>query len=425
MKPKIFKSIPDSWRAEKISKLIEEGYITGHLDGNHGNLYPKNSEFVGEGTSYISANSLIDGRVNFKLAKYLTKERADRFKKGVALNGDVLFAHNATVGPTAILKTDEEKVILSTSLTYYRCDDSMLYNEYLKSYFESPFFKFQYERVMGQSTRNQVPILTQRDFFVIVPPIIEQKAINKYFEKWDESIEKLRKLIRAKRELKKGFAAQLLTRKKRLDGFSDEWKEFQIKECILLLKSGLSRALESSDVGIPVVRANNVGEKYSKDNDLKYWYINDPQGANTSNFILDNDDLLINFINSEAGMGKTCLFKNSLGRDYIYTTNILRMKTNDNLLPEYFYQYSKLPKYNNEIKKITKPAVNQASFTTVDFKKIKLYLPSYKEQIEIVKLLKAMDDELITLCDKMKSVKKQKKGLMQQLLTGKKRVNIK
>ena len=88
-----------------------------HLDGNHGSDYPRNEEFVECGVPYISANCIVHNDVNVKLAKHLTEERASKLRKGIAQNGDVLFAHNATVGPVAILYTDDEKVILGTSLT--------------------------------------------------------------------------------------------------------------------------------------------------------------------------------------------------------------------------------------------------------------------------------------------------------------------
>jgi type I restriction enzyme S subunit len=66
-------------------------------------------------------------------------------------------------------------VILGTSLTYYRCDHEHILPEYLAHYMRSFAFKSQYSQVMRQSTRNQVPITKQREFFHIIPPIEDQK----------------------------------------------------------------------------------------------------------------------------------------------------------------------------------------------------------------------------------------------------------
>lgn len=167
-----------NWDNVTLETLLERGWIESHLDGNHGGDYPRKEEFVQEGVPYISANCLDDDdRIDMSRAKYLSPARAALLRKGIAKNNDVLFAHNATVGPVAILQTDEEKVILGTSLTYYRCNTKHILPVYLAHYMRSFGFKKQYLQVMCQSTRNQVPITKQREFFHVIPPLEEQKRI--------------------------------------------------------------------------------------------------------------------------------------------------------------------------------------------------------------------------------------------------------
>jgi len=165
---------PMGWEIKSLQSLISNGSIMYHLDGNHGELYPKSSEFVSEGVPYIGANCINDGVVEYTNAKYLSEERANSFRKGIAINDDVLFAHNATVGPVAILKTQLPKVILSTSLTAYRCNESVLSSYYLKAYMTSTAFVRQFEADMGQTTRNQVPITKQREYNFVLPPLYTQ-----------------------------------------------------------------------------------------------------------------------------------------------------------------------------------------------------------------------------------------------------------
>ncbi len=170
--------IKSSWRCLTLEQLIDKNFVLSHLDGNHGSFYPANNEFVQEGVPYISANCIDDDKISFIKAKYLTKQRASVFKKGVAINGDILLAHNATVGPVCILETELPKVILSTTLTYYRVNPEKVYRDYLFHFMKSRLFQSQLERVMNQSTRNQVPITTQRKLFFLIPPLLEQqKAI--------------------------------------------------------------------------------------------------------------------------------------------------------------------------------------------------------------------------------------------------------
>lgn len=203
--------IPKSWEVVKLDKLLENKSITSHLDGNHGGLYPKQSEFVESGTPYLSANMIKGNNIDFSLAKFLTKERASKFRKGVAKDKDVLFAHNATVGPVTLLETNLDYVILSTTLTYYRCDLEKLNNYYLMNYMKSIYFINQYEKFMKQSTRNQIPITQQRQLYFIIPPLEEQKQIADILSTADEKLE----VLRAKKEkykiLKKGLLQKLLS----------------------------------------------------------------------------------------------------------------------------------------------------------------------------------------------------------------------
>lgn len=165
------------WECLTLQKLIDYGIILSHLDGNHGSYYPKSNEFIDKGVPYISANCIEDDVISFKNAKFLSESRSLKIQKGIAKNGDVLLAHNATVGPVCILRTEFEKVILSTTLTYYRVNEEKLDTTYLFYYMKSQLFQSQLKRVMGQSTRNQVPITTQRKLLFIVPPIPIQRKI--------------------------------------------------------------------------------------------------------------------------------------------------------------------------------------------------------------------------------------------------------
>ena len=158
-----------AWEEESIQELIDKKNIISHLDGNHGALYPRAEEFSQEGVPYISANDFITGFVDFRGCKHLPMERALKFKKGVAVDGDILFAHNATVGPVAKLITSLQFVILSTTATYFRCDNKKLISDFFKFALSCPSFIEQYTRVMSQSTRNQVPITAQRKFRIKFP----------------------------------------------------------------------------------------------------------------------------------------------------------------------------------------------------------------------------------------------------------------
>lgn len=208
----VFTQRGEGWERVTLETLLERGWIESHLDGNHGGDYPRKEEFISDGVPYISANCLDDERVDMSRAKYLSPARASLLRKGIAKDRDVLFAHNATVGPVAILHTDEEKVILGTSLTYYRCNQGHIIPEYLAHYMRSFGFKTQYLQVMGQSTRNQVPITKQREFFHVIPPLSEQKVLVEELDGLYENTQRLTSLCQRKlaalAELKKSLLHQ-------------------------------------------------------------------------------------------------------------------------------------------------------------------------------------------------------------------------
>ncbi|MCA9469722.1 MAG: restriction endonuclease subunit S [Nitrospira sp.] len=211
----VFTNHGEGWDRMPLATLLECGWIESHLDGNHGGDYPRKHEFISKGVPYISANCLDDERIDMTKAKYLSPDRAALLRKGIAKDGDVLFAHNATVGPVAILRTNEEKVILGTSLTYYRCNRRHILPEYLAHYMRSFGFKSQYLQVMRQSTRNQVPITKQREFFHIIPSIEEQEVIvgqlDGLFENGKQLVSIYQQKLAALDELKKSLLHQVFT----------------------------------------------------------------------------------------------------------------------------------------------------------------------------------------------------------------------
>lgn len=194
-----------------------------------------------------------------------------------------------------------------------------------------------------------------------------------------------------------------------------EWEEKRLGEIVILMQSGISRRLSEKDIGVPVIRSNNLIDEKIDKTDIKYWYEIDNKGANLENYFLKKGDLLINFINSLAQIGKSAVYNDELKRKCIFTTNIMRLNFNDNIDTKYIFRYFQLNKYKNYIKSIAKPAVNQASFTTVDFKKFKIDIPVLKEQKKIANFFYLIDEKLNKEKEKLDLLKECKKGLLQQM----------
>ena len=113
--------LPDGWELKTVEQLIKDEIIEKPLDGNHGGIHPKSSDYVEEGVPFVMASDLDAGRVNFNACKFITEEQAATLRKGFSKAGDVLISHKATIGRTAIVQDSEHGFIMLTpQVTYYR-----------------------------------------------------------------------------------------------------------------------------------------------------------------------------------------------------------------------------------------------------------------------------------------------------------------
>ena len=174
------------------------------------------------------------------------------------------------------------------------------------------------------------------------------------------------------------------------------WPMKTIADVSLFLKSGLSRKLSDEDIGLPVIRSGNIQNGQFIFDNVKYWYKDDPQGANTKDYVLEDGDVLVNFINSSSQIGKTAIYRDT-GRDCIYTTNIFRMKLADNCNEYYYNWFAMSDYYYRHLQNIIQPAVNQSSFTTVNFLKLPIPLPAKDKQNEFAEFVKQVDKSKVAI----------------------------
>lgn len=187
--------LPTSWSLTTVGRLIESGVIDKPLDGNHGEIHPKGSDFVAEGIPFVMATDINGGKIDLVNCKFITKEQADSLSKGFAIQEDVLLTHKATLGRTAVVGNIKTPYIMLTpQVTYYRViDKNRLHNKFLKYYFDSPVFQ---DTLVNHgdsgSTRAYIGITAQRELPVILPNNInEQNAIAAVLSSLDDKIDLL------------------------------------------------------------------------------------------------------------------------------------------------------------------------------------------------------------------------------------------
>jgi type I restriction enzyme S subunit len=169
--------LPNTWTIKKIKDLVEIGAITDYQDGNHGELYPRTTDFGDNGIKFLTATQVFDNDVRLSEAPLLKNEKASQLRIGFAKPRDVLLTHNATVGRVALIPDNCGEIILGTSVTYYRLNPEFVDPNYCCYTMQGQFWQSQLWAIMEQTTRNQVSITKQAEFYFPLPPIAEQHEI--------------------------------------------------------------------------------------------------------------------------------------------------------------------------------------------------------------------------------------------------------
>lgn len=410
--------IPEHWTVRNINGLLEDGSILGHLDGNHGELYPRSWEFKDNGIPYIGANDFLDGFVSFKDCKYLSIERSKQFRKGVAKDGDVLFAHNATVGPVALLLTSYDYIILSTTVTYFRCNEAKLNNIYLKYDLQSPYFVKQYQSVMAQSTRFQVPITTQRKLLLIVPPLPEQHAIAAALSDLGAMISRLDLLIAKKRDIKQAAMQQLLTGKKRLPGYNGEWVKKKLGDIGEITGAGIDKKSKPGEVPVRLVNFLDVFHKdfiYSKD--LNHW-VTAPVAQAQRCEVKRGDIFFTPSSEMRFDIGISAVAMEDIP-DAGYSYHIDRLRLFEDWDLRFRTYIFKTKYFLDQAETICEGSGKRYVISLTKFREMSIYYPPNKfEQAAIATVLSDMDAEIDALEQKRDKTCDLKQGMMQELLTG-------
>lgn len=232
---------------------------------------------------------------------------------------------------------------------------------------------------------------------ILLPPLAEQEKIAEILSLWDKAIEQTKELIAYKEKQKKGLMQNLLTGKKRLPGFTDDWKTVKLGEICKITTGKLdANAMEENGIYPFFTCAKDV------------YRIN--------TFAFDTEALLISGNGANVGyihyyMGKF----NAYQRTYVLNN----FKEYIIFLKYYLENYLHI-RIDKE-----KKAGNTLYITLDTISNMNLYIPQYQnEQKTIADILCKADEEIELLNKQLDLYMEQKKGLMQNLLTGKVRVKV-
>ena len=244
-------------------------------------------------------------------------------------------------------------------------------------------------------------------FKILVPPLPEQQKIAEVLGTWDKTIEKQTQLIKKLELRKKGLMQQLLTGKKRLPGFSGEWRKVKLGKLFIerneINKAHLPLLSITADRGV-IFQSESDKRDISNDDKSKYKHI------------CPND---IGYNTMRMWQGRCALSSLEGIVSPAYTIITPNKDINPYFMEMLFKQPFTIYCFWTHSQGLVNDTLN-CKFP--DFSQIKVTIPNFEEQNAISQFFKGINHEIELCTQKLNSLLQQKKGLMQVLLTGKKRV---
>ncbi|MFC4636443.1 restriction endonuclease subunit S [Dokdonia ponticola] len=246
-----------------------------------------------------------------------------------------------------------------------------------------------------------------------IPSIPEQQKIASILSSWDNAIETTQTLINKLETRKKGLMQQLLTGKLRLDGFEDKWKKVNIGQIATQFtdKNKADEVIEvlSCTKYDGLVRSlDYFGRKVFGDDLSKYKLVPKGYFAYATNHIEEGSIGYQNLMNRGLVSPMYTVFKTS---EEIDDSFFFRLLKTDRML----YQYQS---------NMSGSIARRGGLRWNVFETLVVNIPSIKEQKEIASLFDKIDLEIAYQEKRLEQLQTQKKGLMQQLLTGQIRTKL-
>lgn len=339
-------------------------------------------------------------------------------------NGDVVISDTAedyTVGKATEVQGVGTKIVLSGLHTIaFRPNAGMFAPNFLGYYFNSTIYRAQlYPLIQGIKVCS-ISKKAISNTKLAVPPMEEQRKIAEILGVWDEAIEKQSRLIEKLELRKRALMQRLLTGRTRLPAFTTPWQKVKLGE---IGKFDKGAGVPKEKIVSEGCKAITYGEIYTKyDYVIKDFasYI-DSDTAQTSKQISSGAILFAGSGETLEDIGKCVAFidndKAYAGGDIIIFNPSIEV---DSLVLSYIL--------NSPVAIAQKRRYGQGHSVVhiyqKDLARIELELPSLPEQKAIAEVLTTADDEITIHRKKLDALRLQKRGLMQQLLTGKTRVKI-
>jgi len=391
--------IPEDWEVKRFESITQDkGLIRGPFGGTL-----KKEIFVESGYKVYEQQNAI-----YKSSElgeyYITEEKFKELERFSVQIDNFIVSCSGTIGRIYRIPENFQKGIINQALLLIKINPKVIKYDFFNYIFESEVIQRKILEVQGGAMKNLVGMSEIRKVKFPIPPLPEQKAIADCLSTWDKGIEKLSALIASKKEQKKGLMQGLFSGKLKVENgeliqakegenFLKDWKKVKFNDLFQRVNSKKHQitSKEYLERGqYPIVdqgKLNIVG--FSNQEDKLY--------QNIPVIVFGDHTREIKLID----------FNFIIGAD---GTQLLKNNGKDNI--SFLYYLLK----NTHI-----PNLGYSRHMRVLITK-KFIIPNLSEQNAIAEVLITADKEIELLEKKLEAFKTQKKGLMQVLLTGTKRL---
>ncbi|WP_187941848.1 restriction endonuclease subunit S [Helicobacter pylori] len=379
------------------------------------------AEIIGGGTPSTQITSFWNGSINWftpteiGITKYVYKSQRTITLLGLKKSsakllpiGTILLTSRASIGDCAILK-----VVATTNQGFQSLIPlEKINNEFL--YYLMLTLKNKLLKLASGSTFLEVSPNKIKNLLIPLPPLNEQIAIANILSGLDRYLCVLDALILKKEGVKKALSFELLSQRKRLKGFNQNWQRVRLgtyKYRRGSFPQPYGNPQWYSDNGMPFVQVYDVGEnfKLTQKTKQKISKIAQPMSV----FVPKNSVI----ITLQGTIGRVALTQYDCYCDrtiLIFDNNTL------NDVNKYFFVLSLFTKFEEEKRKADGSIIK--TITKQTLKDFEILLPPLNEQIAIANILSGLDSEIISLKNKKRQFENIKKALNHDLMSAKIRV---
>lgn len=395
--------IPEEWT---VVRLGEKGTLVNGLTYSP-------SDVVDDGILVLRSSNVQNGNIEFKDNVFV---KEDGLKYNPVKEGDILICvrngSKSLIGKNALINEKCGGMAFGAFMAVYRSD----FNEYFTHLFKTGIYQREVYRNLG-ATINSINGSDLKKFIFPIPPLPEQRKIANILSTWNKAIKQNQKLIEQLKRRKKGLMQQLLTGKTRLKGFSGDWKEAKLEDVtnrITKKNEELNDNVVTISAQRGFVRQEDYFKKRVASDTLSGYYL------------IEKGNFAYNKSYSKGYPMGTFKRLDNLDKAVV-TTLYICFSIKDTVDSDFMVNFFEGSLMVNNLMKIAQEGGRAHGLLNIslgDFFSLKLRLPSLEEQQAIAKVLTTSDTEIKAQETYLAQLQAQKKGLMQQLLTGQKRVKV-